>query len=149
MKCKEIPHKHRFLFYHLQHRNNSSSHQKGCIYNRWREHLSWTVAAMLGIFFLNFILFIYIFLIMVIYLKWWNRICEWLWCVGLLQHWGGAALLVLNLVTSGEQQWNCLFLTADSPTAGPWFHVTLSISAVLSGAIMLWHQRFSDRAVVG
>lgn len=41
-----------------------------------------------------------------------------------------------NLVTSGEQQWNCLLLTADSPTAEPWFHVTLSISAVLSGAII-------------
>lgn len=27
MKQKGIPHKHRFLFYHLQHGNNSSSHQ--------------------------------------------------------------------------------------------------------------------------
>jgi len=49
-KCKEFPRKHRFLFYHLQHRNNSSSHQDSCIYNRWREHLRWTTAAMQGIF---------------------------------------------------------------------------------------------------
>lgn len=56
-----------------------------------------------------------------------------------------AGLPALACVSSREQERSCLFLTADSPSTGPWLHVTLSISAVLSGAIMLLHQRSSHK----
>lgn len=50
VKFKEIPHKCRFLFCHLQHRNNWFLCQNVWIYNRWKEHLRWTMTVVLGIF---------------------------------------------------------------------------------------------------
>lgn len=61
-KFKEIPHKCRFLFYHLQHRNNSSSSQYSCISTE--ENLS-------GELWLQYWAFVctIFFSVMVIYLK--------------------------------------------------------------------------------